>query len=61
MVQCGPSSGYSGNILVKREMIREDFLEEVTPDVGHEVGEGRLFQRNSVSRVTEVRYIWGVG
>lgn len=46
---------------MKREVIREDFLEEVTPDAGHEVGEGRLFQRNSVSRVTEVRYIWVVG
>jgi len=36
---------------VRRKVIREDFLEEVMPDVGHEVEEGRLFQRNSLSRV----------
>lgn len=55
----GPSSGYSENIPVRRKVIREDFLEEMVPDVGHVVGEGRLFQRNSLSRVTELRYIMG--
>lgn len=46
---------------MRRKVIREDFLEEVMSDVGHEVREGRLFQRNSLSRVTEVRYIGGWG
>lgn len=32
-----------GDILVRKEGDRGDFLEEVMPELGREVGEGRLF------------------